>query len=75
MISAKVVADSLSPKGNRLTTLEVVMPRYILAEGKTHRILSGMINQVSVEAIGLNDDDFLSKNSASSRAIPLGKND
>lgn len=53
MISAKIVADSISPKGNRLTTLEVVMPRYILAELNTHRMLS--------------------KNSASSRAIPFRK--
>ena len=29
MISAKIVADSLSPQGKRLSTLEVVMPRYI----------------------------------------------
>jgi thymidylate synthase ThyX len=53
MIQAKVIADSLSPSGDRLTTLEVVMPRYILAEFNTHRILS--------------------KNSASSRAIPFNK--
>jgi thymidylate synthase ThyX len=53
MIQAKIVADSLSPQGHRLTTLEVVMPRYILAEFNTHRILS--------------------KNSASSRAIPFNK--
>lgn len=53
MILAKIVADSISPKGNRLTTLEVVMPRYILAELNTHRMLS--------------------KNSASSRAIPFNK--
>lgn len=53
MIQAKVIADSLSPTGDRLTTLEVVMPRYILAEFNTHRMLS--------------------KNSASSRAIPFNK--
>lgn len=53
MIQAKVIADSLSPQGHRLTTLEVVMPRYILAEFNTHRVLS--------------------KNSASSRAIPFSK--
>lgn len=53
MISAKIVADSICPRGNRLTTLEVIMPRYILAEFNTHRMLS--------------------RNSASSRAIPLKK--
>jgi thymidylate synthase ThyX len=53
MIQAKIVADSLTERGHRLTTMEVVMPRYILAEFNTHRMLS--------------------KNSASSRAIPLRK--
>ena len=53
MIQAKVIADSLAPSGDRLTTLEVIMPRYILAEFNTHRMLS--------------------KNSASSRAIPFNK--
>ena len=30
--SAKVLADSISPCGVRLTTLEVTMPRIVLAE-------------------------------------------
>ena len=53
MIQAKIVADSINIQGDRLTTLEVIMPRYILAELNTHRMLS--------------------KNSASSRAIPFSK--
>lgn len=53
MYSAKVVADSISPSGVRLTTLEVVMPRFVLAEFNTHRVFS--------------------RNSASSRAIPVEK--
>ena len=53
MIQAKIVADSINIQGDRLTTLEVVMPRYILAEFNTHRMLS--------------------RNSASSRAIPFDK--
>ena len=74
MIQAKIVADSLSPTGDRLTTLEVIMPRYILAEGKTHRMISGMLEQTTIEtSIGLNDEYCLSKNSASSRAIPFNK--
>ena len=52
-INAKVIADSISPDGNRLTTLEVRFHRFILAEMNTHRMLS--------------------RNSASSRAIPLQK--
>lgn len=74
MISAKVVADSITATGDRLTTLEITLPRYILAEGKTHRIISGMLEQVTVEtSVGLNDEYYLSKNSASSRAIPFNK--
>jgi len=50
---AKVVLDSVSPDGVRLTTMEVVIPRIVLAEFNTHRVLS--------------------RNSASSRAIPIDK--
>ena len=48
--SAKVIADSITENGERLTTFEVVMNRFVLAEFNTHRVIS--------------------KNSASSRAIP-----
>lgn len=50
---AKVIADSVSPAGDRLTTMEVRFHRFVLAEFNTHRVLS--------------------KNSASSRAIPVSK--
>ena len=50
-ISAKIIADSVNSNGNRLTTMEIEYPRFILAEVNTHRMLS--------------------KNSASSRAIPI----
>jgi thymidylate synthase ThyX len=50
---AKILADSLSPDGVRLTTFEVTMPRIVLAEFNTHRMFS--------------------RNSASSRAIPVEK--
>jgi thymidylate synthase ThyX len=53
MYSAKVLADSVSPDGVRLTTLEVCLPRIVLSEFNTHRMLS--------------------RNSASSRAIPVEK--
>jgi hypothetical protein len=49
-ISAKVLADTWF-RGSRLTTFELVYPRFILAEVNTHRQLS--------------------RNSASSRAIPI----
>lgn len=51
LITAKVIADSISPDGVRMTTMEIEYPRFILAELNTHRMLS--------------------KNSASSRAIPV----
>jgi hypothetical protein len=48
---AKIIADSTSPAGVRLTTLQVMFPRFLLAAFNTHRMLS--------------------RNSASSRAIPV----
>ena len=48
---AEIIADSISPDGVRLTTMEVTFHRFILAEVNTHRAFS--------------------RNSASSRAIPL----
>ena len=51
--SATVVADSVSPDGVRVTTIEVTLHRFVLAELNTHRVFS--------------------RNSASSRAIPIGK--
>jgi thymidylate synthase ThyX len=50
---AKVLADSVSPAGHRLATLEATFPRFVLAEFNTHRVFS--------------------RNSASSRAIPIAK--
>ena len=50
---AKIIADSVSPAGVRLTTMEIVIPRIVLAEFNTHRVFS--------------------RNSASSRAIPIKK--
>ena len=51
LITAKIIADSISPDKIRMTTMEIEYPRFILAELNTHRMLS--------------------KNSASSRAIPV----
>lgn len=53
MTYAKIIADSVSPEGVRLTTFEVRFHRFVLAEFNTHRVFS--------------------RNSASSRAIPLAK--
>lgn len=52
-IEAKVVADSIGPHNERLTTFVIEYPRFILAEINTHRALS--------------------RNTSSSRAIPVKK--
>ena len=39
-IKAEIVADSLSPQGDRLTSFLITFPRIILAEINTHRMLS-----------------------------------
>lgn len=49
LINAKIVADSISEKGHRITTMEIVMPRMILAEFATHRLFSK--NSASSRAI------------------------
>lgn len=51
--AAKIIADSISREGVRLTTAQIVMHRFVLAEFNTHRVFS--------------------RNSASSRAIPVHK--
>lgn len=40
MISAKVICDSISPSGKRITTMELIYPRFIHAEFMTHRVFS-----------------------------------
>lgn len=50
---ARVQLDSVNASGDRLTTLVVTMPRFLLAEFNTHRAFS--------------------RNSASSRAVPLAR--
>ena len=46
---AKVIADSVSPEGHRLTTMEVTFHRFVLAEFNTHRVFSR--NSASSRAI------------------------
>lgn len=48
-ISTKIVADSKTEDGDRITTMEVIFPRYILAEFNTHRLFSR--NSASSRAI------------------------
>ena len=53
MIEAKVILDSVSPAGKRITTLQLKYPRFIHSEFLTHRAFS--------------------RNSMSSRAVPVAK--
>lgn len=39
-ISAKIIADSISPQGKRITTFELEYPRFIHSELMTHRVFS-----------------------------------
>lgn len=48
-IEAKIIADSLSPQGERITTMLCTFPRFILAEVNTHRMFSR--NSASSRAI------------------------
>ena len=48
-IEAKIVADSISPKGNRITTFLLTYPRFIHSELMTHRMFSR--NSASSRAI------------------------
>ena len=49
MISAKVIADSISMDGARITTFELIYPRFIHGEVMTHRMFSR--NAMSSRAI------------------------
>ena len=49
IISAEVVADSLNQFGERITTMKLVFPRFILAELNTHRMFNR--NSASSRAI------------------------
>ncbi len=48
-IEAKIILDSVSPEGARLTTMEVTFHRFILSEFNTHRVFSR--NSASSRAI------------------------
>ena len=72
--AAKVILDSVSPVGARITTLQLVYPRFIHAEAKTHRILNIGDNSYDLlQETGFMDCDELSRNASSSRAIPVAK--
>jgi hypothetical protein len=43
-VSAKVICDSIAPNGIRLTTIQVRLPKFLLAELNTHRAFSRSFN-------------------------------
>lgn len=51
-ISAKIVCDSVSPAGKRITTMQLKYPRFVHAEFMTHRLFSR--NASSSRAIPVN---------------------
>lgn len=53
MISAKIIKDSISPFGKRITTFELEYPRFIHSEFMTHRMFSR--NAASSRAIPIKD--------------------
>lgn len=73
-ISAQIVAHSRNEFGDEIVSLVCTFPRFILAEAKTHRVISGLLGEVNIEeSTGVNDEVDFSKNSASSRAVPFLK--
>ena len=49
MYKAEILADSLNPQGDRITTMKITFPRIMLAEFNTHRMFSR--NSASSRAI------------------------
>lgn len=68
-LAVKIVADSISESGKRITTFQLKYPRFIHAEAKTHRVMS---NHTAIEFdLGVMEDKDLSKSASSSRAVPV----
>lgn len=77
MFQAKIIEDSVSEGGVRLTTLQLCYPRFIHAEAKTHRIITNSGEEyeqiILTQDAGFMSDTNLSRNASSSRAIPVVK--
>lgn len=65
-ITARVVADSISPTGQRIVTIEAEYPRFILAEVNTHKAIEK--NSSSSRAIPIKT---MIEQIQSNRAVPL----
>jgi len=71
IISAEIIADSISASGTRITTFELVYPRIIHAELMTHRVFSR--NAASSRAIPIETINKMIKKGAA-RPAHWGKN-
>ena len=70
MTSVKIIADSVNPSGNRLTTIECEYPRFIHGEVMTHRMFSR--NAQSSRAVPV--DSTISANKLHVQPYVWGKN-
>jgi hypothetical protein len=77
MVEAEIVLDSLNvATGDRITTVRCVFPRIVLAQIVTHRLLHIDQDVDLATLYEAYDEDIphsLSKNAASSRAVPVTK--
>ncbi len=71
MYECRVEKDSISPEGKRLVTFVITFPRSVLAEVVTHRVVSDTWGDFECAITERTTTKDISKNSASSRAIPF----
>lgn len=75
-ITATIVADSVGMGGiynrKRITSILLRYPKYIHAEGRTHRVIY-MGEEIDWVTESLMKDPNLSRNASSSRAIPVSR--
>ena len=73
-VSATVIEDSVGSHSPRLTTIVTRYPRWIHAEGRTHRrVRLGEGLEFELRTPSPMEDPNLSRNASSSRAIPVTK--
>ena len=69
MTTAKIIADSISESGIRITTMELEFPRFLLAQFNTHRMFSRSAQssravpvQKMIDALNTNEPPIFMKN-------------
>lgn len=72
--ATSILASKHAITGDRIDTLLLRYPRWIHAEGRTHRLMKiGEGVEILVPTPSLMEDENLSRNASSSRAIPVEK--